>query len=191
MYKNNFSLFKKAIITFLTLALMLVNMTVPANALDTSGDTAYLDAVTVLEKLGILIPEDQMQYSEETVSRETFASIAGTFYGFTREDAGATALVSEFSDVDITAPNYGNIEFAVSTGLMDKDAEGNFRPSQDVTVGEVIKAMLVVLGYDKVNPQNDEGFYKKQGQSLKLLSGIRKGIKAKGPFVAGLLGFIS
>lgn len=190
MYKNNFSLFKKAIITFLTLALMLVNMTVPANALDTSGDTAYLDAVTVLEKLGILIPEDQMQYSEETVSRETFASIAGTFYGFTREDAGATVLVSEFSDVDITAPNYGNIEFAVSTGLMDKDAEGNFRPSQDVTVGEVIKAMLVVLGYDKVNPQNDEGFYKKQGQSLRLLSGVRTAFESavtKGELITILL----
>ena len=173
MYKKNFSSFKKAIITFLALVFIFVNMTIPALAIDTSGDTEYLDAITLLEKLGILVPEDQMQYSEETVSREDFAGMVGVFYGFLRDDAGATAAISEFSDVDITTPNYGNIEFAVSMGVLDVDSDGSFRPSQDLTVGEAVKAMLVILGYNQVNPQNDDAFYRKQGQSLKLLSGIR------------------
>ena len=174
MYKNiKFTSLKKRILIFLTLVFMLAQTAVPVAAADSSGDVNYLNNITLLEKLGIITAEDQMQYSEESVSREDFAAIVGAIDGFTRDFSGSTAFDSSFADVAFVAENYGSIAYAVDIGAMDIDANGNFRPTQDVTVEQVVKAMVTLLGYGRVNYNNDDSFYIKTGQTLKLLSGIK------------------
>ena len=86
---------------------------------------------------------------ENNLSRAEFAKIAGLAM---QERTGAlvpeTAGELKFSDVAQDGWYVGHISGAVSLGLMQGDAEGTFRPNDEISRNEVITVLMRILGYN-------------------------------------------
>ena len=179
MFGNTTSPVLRKCITILCVTALLI-MQIPANVFAVGGkmtDTTYLDRVETLEKLGILLSEDDMQYSEENVTREKFALFVGAFYGVPRTGSAAYAASAQtFTDVSPADPNFNAIETAVRMGAMDGYTDKKFRPLENITAGEAIRAAVVLLGYDEIVSYRGgtDSDYIVQAQRLGLLNGIKK-----------------
>jgi len=148
----------------------------PVIAADNMEDTTYLDRISLLEKLEIIDKEDAMEYSEEFVSRESFAAMLGVFCGVSRSDVGISYGRGVFEDVSVKAPNCTLIEKLADLGIMDGYKDGKFRPTSDLTVEQAAKSFVVLLGYDiSVYPKDsDFSGYTAKAQELGILDGIKK-----------------
>lgn len=177
MNKKMLLLSSEKIGAFMMIIALFVGMLVPVTAADdTEDDGAYLNDVALLERLEILAKEDGMQYSEETVARENFASMLGVFFGISRSEVKASVGRGLYEDVDTKAPNCALIEKLSDTGVMEGYKDRRFRPSADLTVEQAAKAFVVLLGYDIAVFPKDSAFagYTDKAQELELFDGIKK-----------------
>lgn len=177
MIKNMFlSASKKSIGALIMIISLILQMVIPVAAADKAEDTAYLNNVALLEKLGIVTEEDAMQYSEETVSRENFAQMLGVFYGFSRSQAESGSGSGMFEDVSVKSTSCAVIEAVSGAGAMDGYKDKRFRPSASLTVEQAAKAMVVLLGYSPVLPkfESDYSAYTEKARKLDILDGIKK-----------------
>lgn len=178
MFNNTFSPIVKKCITVLCAALLLATLlSVNVVAAGNSADVSYLDKVKTLENLGILVPEDEMQYSEENLTREKFAQIVSVFYGVPRTGGTVTSdATPSFTDVSTGYPCFTAIETAVGMGAMDGYTDKKFRPLENLTMGEAVMGAVVLLGYGDVVSTRGGGDaeYMIQAQKLNLLGGLKK-----------------
>ena len=178
MVNNTFSrAVKKGIAVFCAAVLLFAQASVSAYAAGSKAvDAAYLDKVETLESFGVLLPEDEMQYSEENLTRERFAQMVSVFYSLPRTGNHTRSdLTPSFTDVSADAPSFAAIETAVRSGAMDGFTDRKFRPAEALQVGEAVQAVVVLLGYDKLVSFNGGSIsdYMNEAQKLDLLAGIK------------------
>lgn len=93
----------------------------------------------------IYYPEDGMQYTDETVTRECLADILSRFsVGRMTEHSSQN---SEFEDIPREYWAAGAIKVSIDLGYMDLYSDGLFRPKTDATIAQAIKAAVVISGY--------------------------------------------
>ena len=148
MILNKFLSLSKRRIGVLALAMALTSQLVmPVFSADVSeSETVYLNEVTLLEKLGIFKEEDGMQYGEENVTREEFASMLGVFYGVSRSEISTASGRGIYEDVDTKAENCALIEKLSDIGVMEGYKDGKFRPTANLTVEQAVKSFVILLG---------------------------------------------
>ena len=66
--------------------------------------------------------------------------------------------VSPFSDVSIYAWYYEGLQQASSAGIVSGYADGSFRPEKEVTVGAVLKMLMLAAGYSAQKTVNGSAF---------------------------------
>lgn len=168
---------KKSICVFMAVIALTACIFMPVVSADSATeDIAYLNKVSLLEKLGILTANDTMQYSRETITRENYAAMLGVFYDISRFQTDFSDGQGIFSDVSSKNPSCKLIEAVVGAGAMEGYKDGKFRPTMDLTVEQAAKSILVLLGYDSLviaKGQGDRG-YINQARELDLLDGINK-----------------
>ena len=190
MCKNTFSnIVRRFMAVFCVAVLLTTQVSVHVFAAGSkAADAGYLDKIEALEELGILLPEDEMQYSEENLTREKFAQIVSTFYNVPRTgDTVISDLTPSFTDVSSAYPHFAAIETAVRAGAMDGYTDKKFRPTETLTVGEAVRGMVVLLGYYNLVSYNggDVSEYMAEAQKLGLLGGIKN--RADQPITKGEL----
>lgn len=167
--------FKRSICVLLAVISLSLCMSVPAFSADGINEEAYLDKVMLLEKLGIVTADDTMQYSEETVTRENFAYMLGVFCDISRSKDVLSDGKGMFSDVNAKNPSCFLIESVVDAGFMEGYEDRKFRPTANLTVGQAVKSMLVLLGYDALIAAkgNNQTAYTRQAYELDLLDNVK------------------
>lgn len=175
----SFSTSKRRIGIFVMVLAMLLQTIIPVAAQNAEEDIELLNSIALLEKIGIVTEDDGMQYTEENITRENFASMLGVFYGISRSDINTYNGAGIFSDVDKKSPMAHTIETVAGAGAMDAYKDGKFRPTANLTMEQAAKAMVVLLGYGKIfsNVTTDSNTYVKQARDLDLLKGITTGAK--------------
>ena len=181
----SFSTSKRRIGIFVMVLAMLLQTIIPVAAQNAEEDIELLNSIALLEKIGIVTEDDGMQYTEENITRENFASMLGVFYGISRSDINTYNGAGIFSDVDKKSPMAHTIETVAGAGAMDAYKDGKFRPTANLTMEQAAKAMVVLLGYGEIFSYvtTDSNTYVKQARDLDLLKGITTG--AKGSITKG------
>lgn len=164
----------KKILTLIMVAVLFANTVMFAAAAETEIDS-YNETTDILESLSIYLPSDNMDSTQDYVTREGMAQILSVFLGHNR-----TGNITEFggesyySDVDATRPSAYEIMFITGTGIMSGYLDGTFRPEVNVRYIEALKTSIVLLGYD-ILAQREGGWpngYKNIAVQLGLMEGI-------------------
>lgn len=159
-----------------------------------SADTDYQAITNKLTNFGLFNNEDQMEKSDEILSRESLALILSDFCGIDRNSTYPTT--GKFSDVDTTSATAGIIELMGNSGIIASYSDGLFRPSNPVTFGVAVKALINIAGYTPI--ANLKGGwpngYIDQAAELGITDGVYKQYNdtiTKGEFSTMLFNFLS
>ncbi len=174
---------KKIISLFLTFTLLLGTMAISARA-------EFSEAENLLVALGVV---DRGSYdADKVLSRAEFAEIIAGICNLMDADKGYKAwyenafgkdnndvLLSDsdqkvFVDVDSTLPQYEAIMSVYNCGYMNGMTPAHFGPNYDITMGEVVKVIVSILGYAPM-AEIKGGYpngYIQTATSIKLTSGI-------------------
>jgi len=147
---------KKVLSLSLALVMLLGMMIMPqasaagmtAADLVDQDDIKNLDAVALLVDLGIIEGKPGNVYDPAgIVDRATMAKIVTTLL---LNSADANQFLGTSSDLADIKGNWaeGYILYGYSQGIIAGDGLGSFYPSNEVTVAEAAKMLLVTLGYD-------------------------------------------
>lgn len=163
----------KKILTLL-LSLIIVLGIVPSMTIAASINNVE-DQINMIEKLGIYIEDDEMDYIEDYVTREHYAQILSYFVGNDRS-TGVKEFkgVSDYSDVPEGRASAYEIMLMTSKGYLSGYTDGTFHPEDAITLSEAVKTMVAVLGYDQIAKMNGgwPNGYVTTATDLKLLDGI-------------------
>lgn len=102
----------------------------------------YQNDVDVLTLLGI-VPENMELSIDAVLTREQVAKIIANVLGDIQFDK-----VKVFSDVPTTYPMFNQINKVYNMGLMKGVGNGKFEPNRTITVGEINKILVSLIGYD-------------------------------------------
>lgn len=147
-----------------------------------------LSQIELLENMGIYTYDDEMEYSEDELSREHMARILLYFYEKQRNtDVKEYTGKTPFTDLDETFWATGEIMKLVERGCLNGFSDGTFRTDDPVTYAQVIKALVVILGYEeeaKISGGWSNG-YMAVADKLRLGDGVSLGVSdsvTKGDF---------
>lgn len=124
--------------------------------------------LSLLDGLGILTGDAEGNFAlEQNLTRREFAAI------ITRMLAATAQGTPPFSDVAADDWAAGCINFVYENQIMTGYGDGTFRPDNEVTVQEVFKTLLAVLGYGPVMeafaPTPRAPFWRRRRQSFPLV----------------------
>ena len=138
--------YRKAISLLLVLLLSIQILFIPATAFDDIADSGNAEAIETLTGLSILSGYSAGSFQPDgKITRAEFAVIVTKLTGFEAAN-NETSVSTPFADVEDTywANNY--INYVNSMGFMIGDGYG-FQPEAEVTVDEVQKVLVEILGY--------------------------------------------
>lgn len=104
------------------------------------------ELASLLIDLGIYSSDDDMELSQNTITREEAASILSVFYGVT---AAEYSVETPYGDVGENWSS-GHIMTMISAGVMSAYDDGLFYPQRKVTVAETVKMLVTMTGYQPV-----------------------------------------
>ena len=109
--------------------------------------TSYSAAMLLMKDLGVVYGyEDGTLRPENNITRMEFVTMALRLMGYYNLD-DSYAVNSAFSDVKPDLWGAKNIGFACQIGIIDGHGEGIFAPEEQVTVNQVLKVLVCILGY--------------------------------------------
>ena len=135
---------KKLTSVILSMIMLLSAMAFPQTVYADEASFHKYDAVSGLGFMS-LYPTGEFE-TENRVSRGEFAEILCNFANVEAE-TGET----QFTDIDEKTLHKDYIYTAVKYNLMRGTGNGLFSPNEFVTVNQVIKTMMLLLGYDKLS----------------------------------------
>lgn len=171
----------KRFISFIIIMLITTSALFPvvaASFSDVSDTDYYASAASLLKEFGVLdgYPDGTFK-PQNSITRAEMAAIVCRLIA---KDEEATQLSGETGFLDVPADNWatGYINYASSTGIINGDGDGNFRPGDQVKFEEAIKMVVCALGYGEdvehdaedwslgyINLANEKGITKNlQGQ---------------------------
>ena len=170
---------KKFLSLVLALVMTMSLVTVSAGAADFTDekDIKYVEAVEVLDLVGILggYPDGSFQPTKVLTRAEAAKIIAYTTLGSDIADELSTA-VAPFTD--IAADNWaaGYIAECVDKGILAGMGDGSFAPNAELTGNAYLKMLLTAVGYDAqvegLTGNNWVNNVTRLTKKLKLTSGI-------------------
>lgn len=165
--------YRKSISLLLVLLLSIHILFIPAVAFDDIGDSDNAEAIETLSGLAILSGYSEGSFMPDgKITRAEFAVIVTKLTGFEAVN-NETSTPTPFADVEDTywANNY--INYVNSMGFMIGNGDG-FSPEAEVTVDEVQKVLVEVLGYGfrTMNMGYPDG-YRSVGSELGIYSKVK------------------
>lgn len=113
-------------------------------------DEMLLSKTELIENMGIYLYDDEMTYSEDELSREHMARILVYFYDKERSTEVKEYMgKTPFTDLDESFWAAGEIMKLVERGCLNGFSDGTFRADATVTYAQVMKALVVILGYEE------------------------------------------
>ena len=139
---------KKVVVSLLVMCMALQTVVFGAYA---SAEGDIEKKITILQDMGIITYDDEMEYSEDEVTREMLASILYYFYNGAR-NTEVNEYTGEwpFTDLDQGYWASGDIMTLVERGCMGGFTDNTFRLEETATQLQAIKSLIVVLGYTDV-----------------------------------------
>ena len=117
---------------------------------DVAEDASYLEAVTMLSKLGIINGyEDGTFLPDNTITRAEAAKVLVCALN-AADLAEGMVKANSFTDVPETHWAAGYVNYAASLGIIAGRGEGIFDPEAPVTYEEIVKMVVAMLGYTPV-----------------------------------------
>lgn len=141
---------KKVIALVAVFALVFTTVTAFASSfVDVEDSANYTEAVEALNKLGIITGDtnengEATYRPDDSVTRAEMAALVSRIQGFNASSQAATP----FADVPTTHWASGYIAAAAQTGIVNGYGDGNFGPEDPVLYEQVIKMVMVTLGYE-------------------------------------------
>ena len=165
--------YRKSISLLLVLLLSINILFIPAVAFDDIADSDNAEAIETLFGLSILSGYSEGSYMPDgKITRAEFAVIVTKLTGFEAVN-NETSTPTPFADVEDTywANNY--INYVNSMGFMIGNGSG-FSPEEEITVDEVQKVLVEVLGYGfrTMNMGYPDG-YRSVGSQLGIYSKVK------------------
>lgn len=117
---------------------------------DVAEDASYLEAVTMLSKLGIINGyEDGTFLPDNTITRAEAAKVL--VCALNAEDSAKGMADQElFTDVPKTHWAAGYVNYAANFGIIAGRGNGIFDPESPVSYEEIVKMVVAMLGYTPV-----------------------------------------
>ena len=174
---------------------MLLSMStvIGVTAQETDAYVEATDAEIVFDGLGIIELKDYTP--SKRITRGEFATLIAsillygqesganvwqeTMFGDDNANASVESVMPIFSDVDASHAQYNGIATTVGMGYMNGIGKNIFAPDSLITVSEVQKVVVSMLGYDEIALAlggYPNGYYQ-VAYKCKLLSGINQGSK--------------
>ena len=117
---------------------------------DVAEDASYLEAVTMLSKLGIINGyEDGTFLPDNTITRAEAAKVLVCALD-AAEQAEGMASDEIFTDVPASHWAAGYVNYAANYGIIAGRGNGIFDPEAPVTYEEIVKMVVAMLGYTPV-----------------------------------------
>ncbi len=141
---------KKVIALVAVFALVFTTVTAFASSfVDVEDSANYTEAVETLNKLGIITGDtnengEAVYRPDDSVTRAEMAALVSRIQGFNASSQAATP----FADVPTSHWASGYIAAAAQTGIVNGYGDGNFGPEDPVLYEQVIKMVMVTLGYE-------------------------------------------
>lgn len=136
----------------------------------------------LMENMGIYLYDDEMEYTEDELSRELMARIFVYFYEKERDSEIKEYMgKTPFTDLDEGYWSAGEIMKLVEKGCMNGFSDGTFRAEECASYSQAIKAFVVILGYEE-EAQVSGGWpngYMSVADKLGLGNGVDLGINDK------------
>lgn len=141
---------KKVIALVAVFALVFTTVTAFASSfVDVADDAAYTEAVEALNKLGIITGDTndngEIQFRpEDSVTRAEMAALVARIQAYDASSQQATS----FTDVASSHWASGYVAMAAQQGIVNGYGDGTFGPEDPVLYEQVIKMVMVTLGYE-------------------------------------------
>lgn len=114
---------------------------------DIKADDDYAEAIETLAALGILKGyEDGTFGADKAITRAEAVAVVNRIQDLSGASAGAQGA-SLYTDVAATHWALGDINLATQMGTVSGDGNGTFRPEDQVSYQEMVKMLVVALGY--------------------------------------------
>ncbi len=159
-----------------------------------SADTDYADVTSKLTNFGLFIEDDQMDKTDDVITREELSLILADFCGIDRTKTYPATGV--YSDIETSNASAGIMELMGTSGIIASYSDGLYRPSNPATFGVIVKAFINISGYTPI--ANLKGGwpngYIDQAEELGITDGIYKQYNdsvTKGEFAQMLYNFLS
>ena len=159
-----------------------------------SADTDYADVTSKLTNFGLFTIDDQMDKTDDVLTRETLSLILADFCGIDRSKSYSAE--GYYSDIETSNASAGIMELMGKSGIIATYSDGLFRPSNPATFGVAVKAFINISGYTPI--ANLKGGwpngYLEQAAELDITDGIYKQYNdeiTKGEFAQMLFNFLS
>lgn len=176
----------KHLISFLIIAVISIGAVFPVGAASFSDihDTDYFaSAASLLKEFGVLdgYPDGTFK-PQNSITRAEMAAIVCRLIA-KDEEASLLAGETEFLDVSNDHWATGYINFSSSTGIINGDGDGKFRPADPVKYEEAIKMVVCALGYGEdieIDPEDWAAGYIKLAEEKGITKNLtgQKGIAA-------------
>jgi len=144
---------KKLLALAVVLAMVLTtlsSMFVVSAFTDVTETSAYYEAVTILNKLGIVNGKDENTFGPaDTIKRSEAAAIVVRMLGLETAAEGSKGATA-YKDVPADHWASGYINVATAQGVINGHGDGTFAPDDDVTYEQFVKMVMVALGYEPV-----------------------------------------
>ena len=171
----------KRFISFVIIATITLCMTLAVSAApfsDVKDSDYFASAATVLKEFGVLdgYPDGTFK-PQNSITRAEMATIVCRLIA-KADEAALLAGETEFTDVPRDHWATGYINFASSTGIINGDGDGKFRPGDQVKYEEAIKMVVCSLGYGEdieIDPEDWSADYIKTATE----KGITKNLKGQ------------
>ena len=180
----------KRIIAFIIALSCIVSSSVIGNAEQSYGSDIALEVIAGLGILEYTTPEDTITRGDFALSMynmlfkdagEDEPTWEENFFGeFVSDDQlitdeGDVKEISLFWDVTSESEYYDAVMYGVRIGIFEGVGRGSFKPEENVTVIQVVKTLLTLMGYK--NYAEAEGGYPNGYLSLAVSMGILKGVE--------------
>lgn len=117
---------------------------------DVAEDASYLEAVTMLSKLGIITGyEDGTFLPDNTITRAEAAKVLVCTLN-AEDQAKGMADQEIFTDVPASHWAAGYVNYAANFGIINGRGNGIFDPEAPVSYEEIVKMVVAMLGYTPV-----------------------------------------
>ncbi|MBR3943132.1 MAG: S-layer homology domain-containing protein [Clostridia bacterium] len=114
---------------------------------DVKADDDYAEAIETLAALGIIKGyEDGTFGADKAITRAEAVAIVNRIQDLSGASAGAQGA-SLYTDVAANHWALGDINLATQMGTVSGDGNGTFRPEDQVSYQEMVKMLVVALGY--------------------------------------------